>query len=130
MRRLNVLLVARTDALAGRVTTRLYEAGHRVRLVRAPRADELAECDVIVLEGGLDVAARVLQAAASLEARRKVVLLLWRGSGLPDGVWATLPAVDAAEQLPALLAQLRVPDEAAFLPPADASERRSARLPG
>ena len=113
MASLNVLLVARTDALAGQVTAQLFDAGLRVRLVRAPTPDELVECDVVVLEGDDELAPVVLRAATAAGLRRPVILLLWRGTGLPDGVWATLPARDAAEQLPRLLAQLAHADEAA-----------------
>jgi hypothetical protein len=42
-----------------------------------------------------------------------VVLLLWRGTGIPEGVWATLPAAGATEQIVPLMAQLLHADEVA-----------------
>lgn len=113
MGNLNVLLVARTDSLAGPVTARLFDAGFRVRLVRSPRPDDLLEAEVVVVEGDDEIAPRVMHAVTQGDAPRPVILLLWRGAGLPDGVWATLPAASAAEQLVPLLAQLAHEDEVA-----------------
>jgi hypothetical protein len=115
----HVLVVARTDELAVRLTVSLLDAGYGVRLARSPQ-EALAELVIVpnfaavVLEDDLMLPRAVLGAMAGDQDLMIIPAILVGGETgkLPAGVWAQVEPATAHSQIPGILSRLSIPDAA------------------